>query len=455
MPIVSEELFVNESTDIKHSRGLFQRTFVINADNAKLSVSFNVRRFFGATDFCGYGGIRMFNQIYMYTTVHRQSLYAYVTNAGLKNRLHQQFIKNTSYDPICTNDSLVFHSKFYLDFGKTYFVFYDFSPMWNIDLTLNVHSSSYNALYDFQHSYCSHPKIQAYIFNDFFLNCYAALIKLTRQVPLIVQFSRESGTLENRGKINFQCFWPGIMDLTINQHHRNLKVFNSEKELCTPNQIIRIAVASNITTVLIGKTTQSQTVSNAESFIVASSLGNCNAMDQTSYAVIINPSLGNARCILGDTDFTMDGSSEKTTNFKIASKDCLSLDATLTTNGIYSIYILEQSFNIPLQDNWIYYSVTINEGCIKSTKMIIYFITVVSTVSRYVHFEFPELKYHHIFYDFGNIRYLQFFLERFLPDCAVYIEFTSSTRKKSIPLYRKHFFKVYFNFSKNLNSNFI
>ena len=427
--------------------GLFQRTFVIDAYKEKLSVSFNVRKFFGSTDFCGYGGIRMFNQAHMYTTVDRQILYAYVTNTSLKNKLHQQFIKNTSYLPICTNDSLIFKSKFYLDFGKTYFVFYDFSPTWNIDVTLNVHSSNYNALYDFEHSYCSH-KIKAYVFNDFFLNCNAVLVKLIRQVPFILQWSRESRFLENRTEINLQCFWPGIMDLTIVQNHRDLKVFNSEHELCTPNQIIRIAGVSNTTAVLIGTTTQSQTVSNAESFMVVSSLGNCYAMDQTSYVVIINPSFQSTRCILSDTDFTVGGSSEKTTNYMVASKDCLTLDATLTTKGIYAIYLLEQSFNIPLQDNWIYYSVTINEGCVKSAKMLIYFITVVSTLSRYVYFEFPEFKYHHIFYDFGNLRFLQFYLERFSLDCAVYFEFTSSASKQSISLYQKRFFKVYCIFSK-------
>ena len=385
----------------------------------------------------------MFNQVHMYTTVNRKILYAYVSNASLKNKLHQQFIKNTSYNPICTKESLIFKSKFHLDFGKTYFVFYDFSPTWNIDVTLNVHASNYNALYDFEHSYCSHPKIQAYVFNDFFLNCNAVLVKLIRQVPFILQWSRESRSFQNRSEISLQCFWPGIMDLTIIQNHRNLKVFNSENELCTPNQIIRIAGVSNTTTILIGTATQSQTVLNAQSFMVASSLGNCYAMDQTSYAVIINPFLRKAQCIPSDTDFTVDGSSKKTTNYMVASKDCLTLDAKLTTKGIYAIYLIEQSFNIPLQDNWIYYSVTINERCVKSAKMIIYFITVVSTLSRYVHFEFPELKYHHIFYDFGNLRFLQFYLERFSLDCAVYIEFTLSASKQSISLYRKRFFKVY------------
>ena len=454
LPIVVEKLFVNESIDIKHSRGHFQRTFVIDAYKAKLSVSFNVRKFFGSTDFCGYGGIRMFNQVHMYTTVHRQIRYAYVSNSNVKNKLYQQFIKNTSYNPICINDSLFFKSKFHLDFGKTYFVFYDFSPIWNIDVTLNVHSSNYNALYDFEHSYCSHPEIQAYVFNDYILNCYAVLIKLTRQVPFILQWSRESRSLVNKEEISLQCFWPGIMDLTINQNLRNFQAFNSEKELCTPNQIFRIAGVSNISTVLIGTTTQSQTISNAESFMVASAIGNCNAMDQTSYAVILNPSLRNDQCILSDTDFTVGGSSEKTTNYKTASKDCLSLDATLTTSGIHAIYLIEQSFNIPLQDNWIYYSVTINEGCVKSAEMIIYFITAVSTFSRYVHFEFPELQKHHVFYDFGNLRFLQFYLERFSLDCAAYIEFTSSARKKFIPLHRKRLFKVYCIFLKNPKNNF-
>ena len=442
LPIVIEELFVNESIDIKHSRGQFQRTFVIDAYTEKLSVSYNVRKFFGATDYCGYGGIRMFNQIlYKSRTVNNQNFEAHVQNGNLKDKLRQQFIKNTSYNPICSNDSLIFQSTFYLDFGKTYFVFYDFSPMWNIDVTLSVHPSKYIALYDVEQTYCSH-KMPAYIYSDFFINCNAMLVKLTRQVPFILQWSRESRSLGEKKKISFQCFWPDIMDLKINQNYRNLKVYNSRNELCTPNQIIRIARVSNITTVLIGTTTQSQIVPNAESFAVYSSLSNCLAMDQTSYVVIMNPSPGNARCVLSETDFTVRGFSEKSTNYKIASKDCLSLDATMTNKGVYVLYLVQQSFNIRLQDNSIYYSVTINKDCISSAKMITYFTSVYSTSKRHVHFEFPLLGYHHIFYDFSNLRFLQFYLERFSLDCAVYIEFTSSARKKSFLDYRKRYYKV-------------
>ena len=434
-------MFVNESIDIKHSRGQFQRTFVIDTNTEKLSVSFNVRKFFGATDYCGYGGIRMFNQrLYSSKTVYRQ---ANVPNGNLKDNLHQ-FIRNTSYNPICTNDSLIFQQKLHLDYGKTFFVFYDFSPMWNIDVTLNVHASKYIVLNNVEKSYCNHDiPSSKHVFNDFFINCNVMLVKLTRQVPFILQWPPQSRFLDKKKRMNFHSFWPGIMDLTIKQNYRNLKIYNSNNEPCTANKILRITGVSNITTILIGTTIQSQTVPNAEYLKVYSSRSNC--IFQTSYTVFINPSPGHVRCALSDTDFTMRGSFDNRTivSENIASKDCLSLDANITNKGLYGFNLIEETYNIRLQDNSVYYSVTIKEDCIKSAGLIFFFMTIASTRTRYVHFEFPRLQYYHIFYDFSHFRLLQFYLERFSLGCADYIEFTSSARNHSIPLYRKRYFKVH------------
>ena len=63
VPSAIEDLHVNESIDIKHSEGTFQRTIVVDANKERLSVSFDVRKFDGPSDFCGYGEIRMFNQV--------------------------------------------------------------------------------------------------------------------------------------------------------------------------------------------------------------------------------------------------------------------------------------------------------------------------------------------------------------------------------------------------------
>ena len=438
-------MFLNESVDVKHSRGQFQRTFVINANIEKLSVSFNVRKFFGATDYCGYGGMRMFNQRLHKSreALHRNTIDGHVPNDNHKDKLHQ-YITNTSYNPICTNDSLIFQSKFYLSYGKTYFVFYDFSPMWSIDVTLSVHASKYIALYNVEQSYCGHDiPASIHVFNDFFINCHVMLVKLTRQVPFILQWPRESRFIEKKKGMNFHSFWPGIMDLTIKQSYRNLKIYNSNNEICTANKILHITCVSNITTILIGTTIQSQTVLNAEYLQVYSSRSNC--IFQTSFTVFINPSLDNVRCALSDTDFTVRGSSNNRTihRHNIASKDCLSLDANLTNKGLYGFNLIEHSYNIHLQDNSVYYSVIIKEDCIKSAGLIIFFMTIASTRTRYVHFQFPRLQSHHIFYDLSHLRLLQFYLERFSLDCAVYIEFTSSARNHSIPLYRKRYFKVH------------
>ena len=443
IPTISEELFANESINIKHSRGIFQRSIIVDANKERLSVSFNVRKFFGPTDFCGYGGLRMFNHLYAAVNRNQKDniLQVHVPYSIIKNKSHRLFQKNSSYYPICTNDSIIFQQKFYLDFGKTFFVFYDFSPMWNIDVTLSVHASEYNALYDFELNYCNH-NISVYIFNDFFVNCIRRFVKLRRQVPFILQWSRESTSNREKRYVSIKCIWPGIMDLTINQNYRNLKVFNSKNELCAPNKILRIAGVSNMTSVLLGANIQNQKVPDAKSLIVASSFSNCYSMDHSSYAVIINPSLGNSRCMPSRTDFTVRGSANRNTNYQIASEGCISLDATMS-RGTYMVYLIEQSFNIPMQDNYIYYSVVVKEGCNTNAGVITYFYTVTSTFSRYVHFKLPQLRYQHIFYDFGCIRSLRFHLEHFLVECVVYIEFTSSAPKQNLPPYQRRYFKVH------------
>ena len=107
VPSAIEYLFVTESIDIKHSEGTFQRTIVVDANKERLSVSFNVRKFDGPSDTCGYGGIRMFNEVkasYSFDDKHT-TIEAYILHTSIGKKLHKRYVftKESKYFPICTN----------------------------------------------------------------------------------------------------------------------------------------------------------------------------------------------------------------------------------------------------------------------------------------------------------------------------------------------------------------
>ena len=442
IPSVFENLLVGESLDIKHSFSTFQKNIVIDSNKERLSVSFKVRTFFGATDFCKFGGLRMFN--HLYAAVNHNQIYgamqAEVPYHNTKHSSHIKFLKQSKYFPICTNDSLIFQRKFFLDFGKTYFVFYDFNSIWNIDITLSVHSSNYHALYNFEESYCSN-NIEVYMFNGFFINCKLATIKLTHQVPVILQWARDISPVKKKRVVNIGCIWPGRMDLVIDQNYRNLKIFDDKSKMCTPISILQVIGPTKGTSVLLGTNTQNQSVPDAVSLIVATVLGNqCPYMDQSSYAIVITPLNDGSHCISSHSNFSEDSPTART-NVEIITEGCVSLDAIMKKDS-YVLYIMEPYYNFPLYDKWIYYSLIISEGCYRGTGMKVYFHTITFQQKQQFYFKFSQQQYHYIWYDYGVVGILQFYIERFLLNCAAYIEVTSSPHRQNLLFHNRHHFKV-------------
>ena len=333
VPSAIEDLYVNESMNIKHSNGTLQRTIVVDANKERLSVSFHVQRFVGPSDHCGYGGIRMFNQVkvsYAYGE-HHGNLQAHIPHSNIGQKYHRQYLKSSKYFPICTNDSFIFERKFYLDFGKTYFVFYDFNSLWSIDITLTVHPSKYTALYNFEESYCD-GYIDLFIFNDFFINCALRLVRLTRQVPIILQWYRDNDKIKLR-KMNLQSYniegiWPGSMDLIITENFRNVGIFNSKSEICKSATVLLVKGLDKVTSVFLGRHTQNQSITNAESLTIRNFYGNCALLEQSSYAIILTPSSSqkDSRCISMRQNFlskyyTYSGNRK----YQTFTKECVSL----------------------------------------------------------------------------------------------------------------------------------
>ena len=440
-----EELYVNESINIKHSEGTLQRTIVVDANKERLSVSFDVRKFVGPTDYCAYGGIRMFNQVRVSYSDAKQNG---IIQAHITQKLPWQFLKNSKYFPICTNDSLIFKRKFYLDFGKTYFVFYDFNSVWSMDITLNVHQSTYNAIYNFEESYCDTMKEIMYIFNGFSINCALQLVRLARQVPIILQWSRDSSEIKlrklNLQSLNFEGIWPGTMDLTITQSFRNVRIFNSVNQLCTSAAVLLVTGLANVTSVLLGRHAQKQSIPNAESLTIQRPRGNCPLLEQGAHAIILTPSKSqrDSRCILMRQDFLSKHFTHSVnTKYQTFTKECVSLNAVMAV-GMYELYIMEPFYNIPTQNKWIYYYLAISEQCYRGLAMKTYFQTVIFEEIHALYFKFSEEKHHYIWYDYGVTSVLYFHLERYLVGCGAYMEFTSSPYKLEFPYGKTNYFKV-------------
>ena len=449
VPSAIEDLHVNESIDIKHSEGTFQRTIVVDANKERLFVSFDVRKFDGPSDFCAYGGLRMFNKVKASYSLGDEysTIQAHIQHNNLDKKLQKQYTKNSKYFPICTNDSLIFERKFYLDFGKTYFVFYDFNSLWSVDVTLNVHSSTYNAIYNFEEYYCNH-QIGMFIFNDFYINCALRLVRLTRQVPIILQWFRDSSNIK-LAKLKLESYdiegiWPGSMDLMIYQNFRNVRIFTSESQICRSQNVLLVTGLSNVTSVLLGIHNQNQSIPNAESLTIRSSRGNCPLLDQGSHAIILTPpsSQRDSRCILMRPDFqstyfTYDVNKK----YQTFTKGCVSLNVVMTV-GMYELHVMEPFYNIPVKNKWIYYYIAISEQCTRGSGMKIYFQTVTFKANHAYYFKFSEEKHHHIWYDYGVTSVLYFYLERYLVGCTAYIEFTSSPLRLEFQYRRKKHFKV-------------
>ena len=453
VPSAIEVLKVNESIAIKHSEGTLQRTIVVDANKERLSVSFDVRKFVGPTDYCGYGGIRMFNQVrvsYFYDE-HLGILHAHIPP---RQKYPSHFIKRSKYFPICTNDSLIFERRFYLDFGKTFFVFYDFNSVWSIDVTLSVHPSIYNAIYNFEESYCN-DRIVIFIFNDFSINCAFRLIRLKRQVPIILQWSRDSLKIKLK-KLNFESdttkgIWPGSMDLTITENFRNVKIFNPNNEICKSDTLLLVTGLANVTSVLLGRHNQKQSIPNAESLTIKPRGGSCPLLEQGSHTIALTPSSSQRdyRCISMRQDFL----SKHVTyavykKYQTFTKGCVSLNAVMTV-GLYELYVMEPFYTFPTQNKWIFYYLAISEHCYRGTGMKIYFQTILLKKNDGFYFKFPKDKHHYILYDYSVMSILYFHLERYLEKCTAYIEFTSSPYKLEFPYGNRTYFKV----SRNPNFN--
>ena len=433
IPTIFEQLTVNQSTRIQNSTGLFQRNFIIDVTDQRLSLKLTMRRFSGATDFCKYGGLRIFNHVNTARKRTAPTVTAYVPFNKSKHNVNDYFFKNSIFFPICTNDSFIFKRRFYMSIGRTYLIFYSYNNMFNIDVTLNVYPSIYIALFNIVENYCDLQTTDLYIFSGFYINCKILLIKFSPKVPFIVQFSGDSFiSLEYSYGTEIDVVWPGRMDIEIYEDHRHIEAYNRAYHLCKTNAFLRIKGILGITIVQLNGSKALRRITHAESMIIHRSLHECSELHDNSYSIVFTPTVGDTRCVSSYMDYKTElfsRPSDIKLNYLTLSKTCTFLDLTIR-RGDYSLYIMEAFYHIPLKDNWIYYYLIINEACNRHSGIGVALVTIDSNYKGAYYFQFPRMKSQFIFYDFGIIRFLYIHFDSLMHGCKAHVEIISTPSGK-------------------------
>ena len=432
-PTIFEPLTVNQSTRIQNSTGIFQRNFIINVTDQRLSLKLTVRRFSGATDFCKYGGLRMFNHVDMAVEPNVNKHTAYIPFDKSKHNFNDALLEKSVYFPICTNDSFIFKSRFHMDIGRTYLIFYSYNNMFNIDVTLDIYPSIYIALFNIDENYCDARLIELYMFPDFYINCKTLLIKFSRKVPFIVQFSGDSFIpLKDSYREDTEFIWPGRMAIEVYDDQRNIEAYKTANHLCKTNSFLRITGTLGITKVPLNGSRAARRIPHAESLIIYRSFHECIELPDNSYSIVFTPTVGDTRCVSSYMDYKtkiFSRTSDFKLNYLTLTKTCTFLDLTII-RGVYVLYIMEAFYHLPLGDNWIYYYLNFNEACNRRSGIGVSLVTIDSRHTGVFYFQFPRMKSQFVFHDFGIIRFLYFHIGSFLQGCKANVEIISTPSAK-------------------------
>ena len=433
IPTIFEPLTVNQSTRIQNLTGIFQRNFIIDVTDQRLSLKFTVRRFSGVTDFCKYGGLSMFNHVDMAVEPNVKKHIAHIPFDKSKHNVNESLLQNAVYFPICTNDSFIFKSRFHMDLGQTYLIFYSYNNMFTIDVTLDIYPSIYIALFNIDENYCDAQMIELYKFSDFYINCEMLLIKFLRKVPFIVQFSGDSFIpLKDSYRKDPDFLWPGRMAIEVYDDQRNIEAYNTDNHLCKTNAFLRIKGTLGITNVQLNGSRTTRRITHAESLIIHRSFYECIELHDTSYSIAFNPTVGDTRCVSSYMNYNTKLFSSTFVNklkYLTLTKPCTFLDLTIT-RGNYVLYIMEAFYQSPVADNWIYYYLKLNEDCNRRSGIGVSLVTMDARYTGVFYFQFPRMKSQFVFYDFGMIRFLYFHIDSFLQGCKAIVEIISTPSAK-------------------------
>ena len=403
IPTIVEYIKFNVSTNVKHHTGTFQRNIEIDVTQQPVAIQLSVRKFTGYTDSCKYGGIRMYHRLSMaippeYLTQRFVAAHVpYDSKEHSPNKI--ELNREDEYIQACTNDSIIFKKMFYLDFGTTNIVFYGYSSMFEIDLNLTVYPSNYICVFNFEVRYCG-KSIHIYVYKSFIINCLLQTIQLTQQIRLNLQWSGSRVATSDYTEM----LWPGIMDITVDCNYLSYKavVINTGSvKGCIIYDSLRITGLhkDTIITLLWKGNVNHYFVPDAESLMIKRRQDECNRISTIQYSVFFDPVYGDSFCPKTQTDFP----SATGERYRMLTKSCVLMDLIFLYRA-HMLYVTGAYNRYPTRNTWIYFYVSINKHCFRSTDILVYYSVVNLMTATVEHFHFTPGQSQFLFYDYGLVR---------------------------------------------------
>ena len=439
IPTTVEYMKFNVPTNIKHHTDTFQRNIEIDVTQQPVAIQQSVKKFAGYTDSCKYGGIRMYHRLSM--AVHPEHLTQLFGEAHVPYNRYEhspnkmELNRQDEYIQACTNDSIIFNKMFHLDFGTTNIVFYGYSSMFEIDLNLTVYPSNYISVFNFELRYCG-TSIHIYVYKSFIINCLLNTIQLTQQIKLNLQWSGSRVTTSDYTEL----LWPGIMDITVDCNFLSYKAVvlkTGSVKACIISDSLSITglYKDTIITLLWNANVNYYFVPDTESLMLKRRQDECKRISAVQYSVFLDPVYRDNGCPKTQTNFT----SATRERYRMLTKSCVFMDLIFLYRA-HMLYVTGAYNRYPTRNTWIYFYVSINKQCFRSTDILVYHSVANLIRGAVEHFHFTQGKSQFLFYDYGLLRKLQFHLRRRSQFCTTFFQMTEVTSQQYIP--------VFFNFSK-------
>ena len=427
-----DKVKVNTSTNITYLKGTFQKNIEIDASEQPVYISITLRKFTGYTDYCKYGGMQMYHRVSMAVPPDgtKGLREAYVPDTDKEHESLVKVNKQHMYLPICTNESIVFQRKFYLDLGITNLIFYGYSSMFEIDVTLSVYPSVYTSLFNLEMNYCG-KFVDVYIFKSFIINCIKRIIELKEHIPFTLQWSGDAYNF-NQNYGSLEWFWPGQMNMKMIFNYLSYVSVKREEHgytPCTLSDNLRIFDSGEVIKISLNTLDKvpMRYILNAESVSITRRVDRCKYVAVIQYSMFIDPAVKESRCSRSQTNFP---AIALKTYYKVL-KRCVSLNMLFQQRDNL-LLIMGAYYRFPYNDTWVYYYLHVQPQCYQNTKMTIYYTGYTAKYNRVDSFEFTREKSYFTFYDYGKGRQLQFTFRRRPLGCRAFLHMTEKPAQQPL-----------------------
>ena len=190
-----------------------------------------------------------------------------------------------------------------------------------------------------------------------------------------------------------------------------------------------------IITLLLNANVNHYFVPETESLMINRKQDECNRISTVQYSVFLDPVYRDKRCPKTQTNFT----SATIEPYRMLTKSCVLIDLIFPYR-VHVLYVTGAYSRYPPRNSWIYFYVSINKRCFRSTDILLYYSVANLVRGAVEHFRFTPGQSQFLFHDYGLFRKLRFHLRRRSRLCTTFFQMTEVTSQQYIP--------VFFNFSK-------